>query len=92
MVIADVKTKDSVSLMILDNLMSMEYDSKTGEFLFIGAESARHVYLDKGTPEAEVWQYVQHRLRPAYDPRALQTHAILVEFDFTRFQKQEPTF
>lgn len=92
MIILNLKSKDSVAIINLDSITGMEYDHNTGEFIFITSDSARVVYLDKGTPQAEVWEFVNQRLRPAFDPRALQTHAVLVEFDFTRFQKKEPTF
>jgi hypothetical protein len=90
MIIANLKSRDSVSILNLDSIVGMEYDHTTGEFLFLTHEGARVTYLDKGTPQAEVWEFIHQRLRPAFDPRALQTHAVLVEFDFTPFQKNEP--
>lgn len=89
MIALHLTTRETYSILNLDHIVGIEYDEKSGELTFVGENSARPVYLDKGTEAKKVWDAIQMSFSPVYEPRSLQTHGTHLRLDLTPFQSEE---
>jgi len=92
MIIIGLTTRDTYGMIIFDSLRGIEYDQQAGELQFIGTDSVRPVYLDKGTPANEVWEHIRKAMGTLFEPRSMTVPAFYMALDFTRFQEDTPRF
>ncbi len=92
MILIYLKTKSGRSIIVLNHVVGIEYDEKTGELTFVGENTARPIYLDKETPERDVWAAIDRAFAPLWEARSMLVPAFRADLDVTPYQTKEVSF
>lgn len=93
MLVLELITKAGTKMVMLNHVIGLDYESARGELTFQTADTGAFVaYLDKGTPEKDVWDLVKMALSAYYEPRSMHTHACRSSLDLRAFQTKEAGF
>jgi hypothetical protein len=87
MLVLQISAKPAYTIINLDHFSSIVYSEEHGKLLFVFSDSSRRIfYVDKGTPEVDIFDAIKMSLSPIYEPRSLQTHGVQLMLNLLKFQ------